>query len=457
MSKNIPILNLVLFLLTISILSVVSEAKSDGDKKYQFDVTGYVGMDIGQIVKGAGVYDLNGAAPYRPWIHEPLLMLMLETTLNEQIQIFTGIGAQIWYNTINQQLQIPRSWVFTKYLDVFIHRAEGVASFPNTDNPVFQIGFGIFPYKYNEDARNLGEYLFRSTAYPAVVFGGFENAFRSLAGLRASLRKKNLHVDLIANMETDVQPFHDVSLAAVADYDIANVVKVGAGVQFYHLISVNEDVTTPHRPDQYDLNGYIEANGDTAYYTHRGVKLMGRLRFDPKRIFVREGDDFGIWGKEDFKIYGEIAVLGAKNYPDQVDTMGDGSPRDPYIGYDDITKKMPIMFGINIPTTKWGLDVLAVEAEWFGIPYANDPFRVIVNVYPRPEPYAEDKIYTNDNWKWTIYAKRHIGEHFFVTLMFARDHVILRTKSDQFLERASADALISTQDWWWVTRIGFDF
>jgi hypothetical protein len=314
----------------------------------------------------------------------------------------------------------------------------------------------VFPYKYNEDARNLGEYLFRSLAYPAVVFGGFESAFSRLTGVRASLCSiKNLRADLIVNMETDFPPYHDISMAAVADYDFANVLKLGGGIEFYHLISVDERMTTPSDPSNDSaVNSYIDANGNTGYYSSRGIKMMGRLRFDPKRIFAPDGD-FGIWGKEDWKIYGEIALLGLKSYPDRNDTTPTGDPRT---GYNDIMQKMPIMFGFNLPTTKWGFDVLTTEFEWFGIKYPNDAFIPSVMFWPRPVPlWGQEHLYASDNWKWTVYAKRHIGEHFFVTLMVARDHSQLKTINCQYFDETMCDVLVRPQDWWWSSRMGFEF
>src|SRR5690606_34067476 len=39
-------------------------------------------------------------------------------------------------------------------------------------NDQFDVTFGYFPYKYNQAAKNLGEYLFRTEAYPTILYTG---------------------------------------------------------------------------------------------------------------------------------------------------------------------------------------------------------------------------------------------------------------------------------------------
>ncbi len=82
---------------------------------------------------------------------------------------------------------------------------------------------------------------------------------------------------------------------------------------------------------------------------------MARASFDIKGIFPMD-----FLGEEDLKIYGELAILGLKDYPGH---------------YNDFSKRIPMMLGFNLPFfgllnlflprfTK--LDVLKLELEYQG-------------------------------------------------------------------------------------------
>jgi len=73
---------------------------------------------------------------------------------------------------------------------------------------------------------------------------------------------------------------------------------------------------------------------------------MGRLTIDPKGFIP-----LSIFGKEDLKLYAEDRDPGSQGLPGQ-------NLNDSLVAYDDITERMPIMFGLHVPTFKV-LDVLA--------------------------------------------------------------------------------------------------
>ena len=53
------------------------------------------------------------------------------------------------------------------------------------------LAVGYFPYKYNPEARNLGEYLFRSGTYPVYLTNDYDFPLARVAGLRYGLNFSN--------------------------------------------------------------------------------------------------------------------------------------------------------------------------------------------------------------------------------------------------------------------------
>ncbi|MDO5576745.1 MAG: hypothetical protein Q4F84_06665, partial [Fibrobacter sp.] len=155
-----------------------------------------------------------------------------------------------------------------------------------------------------------------------------------------------------------------------------------------------------------------------------------------------------IFGKNDLRIYAEAALLGAKDYPGW---------------YHKIRERVPIMFGLNIPTFKL-LDVLAVEAEYYPSPYANAFHFVWKGNTPVPyfginagmNYYSEDwKKKDNDDWKWSVYASKKIG-CMRISGQIASDH----TSKASYLpagKKLYNEMVPRSQDWYYMLRCGFLF
>jgi hypothetical protein len=168
---------------------------------------------------------------------------------------------------------------------------------------------------------------------------------------------------------------------------------------------------------------------------------------NPQSLFKND-----IFGPQDLRLYGEAALLGIFNYPVSEDTL---------TRYDDRLKRLPIMFGFNIPAFKV-LDVLSLEFEWFGSRYPNDMSPVIFDNQPVPlssmhnlrNGYNPDT-YAHDDWKWSIYAKRTIAGRFFFIGQVARDH--MRWYMMNFAEQDWQEALRSPKNWYWTVKTGYTF
>src|SRR5690606_34555607 len=200
----------------------------------------------------------------------------------------------------------------------------------NGDDGVFVRG-GFFPYNYNPDVKNLGLYLLRGPVYPGVLMSGFETKHvlpvANMLGVQIGHRIGGFSQDLIINSETELAPFYDLSPAYVASYTQGRLFRVGAGVNFYHLIPIDGKTT---RGDAWAVPSSVVQSTDTIAFS--GTKLMANAAFDPKALF---GD--GIFGREDLKVYAEIALIGLDN---------DSAHEALYGG---LTERMPVMVGINLP------------------------------------------------------------------------------------------------------------
>ena len=356
--------------------------------------------------------------------------------------------------------------------------------------PSFSVTVGSFPYKYNGDVQNLGLYLFRGPVYPGILMGGFQDfavdsTKSTQLGAKIHHAMGNFSHDIILNSERDIPPTFDWSLGYVAKYRAFNALEIGAGANFYRLFAYNEELQTPGKISEADLRGvsrarYIETDpakpGDTVFFTHQGIKAMGMFSLDLKPMLGIES-----MGKNDLKIYSEGAVLGLKNYGKT---------------YGDISKRIPIMFGVNLPT--WGLlDRLAIEVEHYGSPYRNDLSRLGNNnmvadwtqqEHPIPSPKPVDNsdygIDTAGNWvnslgetvnlrgtaldkenvtsddlKWSLNVEKIFSGHIHLLAQAANDHYRPRPTATNLITASggTAEAFNENSNWYFMLRMGYFF
>jgi hypothetical protein len=300
---------------------------------------------------------------------------------------------------------------------------------------------GFFPYQYNPDAKNLGEYLLRSGTYPGYLVSGGWNMISSAAymvqGARLSLPlwDNKAQIDFLLPMEHDVPPMYSISPTLVARVNPTPGINVGAGIACNHCISPKPSLESPYAGGKNNVitgdslvyipvdsaNFVFEASYNYNYryhpkdrYTYQGIKVMAHASVDPKAFVPMD-----FLGPEDLKIYSEIAVLGWKNY----DYM-----------YENRSERMPWMMGVNLPAFKF-LDVLSFELEYYNSPFINTIQNPIYNQIPTwqlvdggggvsEEEY--DRYHAaakRDNWKWTLYAKKDLIKGVQLYAQAASDHI----------------------------------
>jgi hypothetical protein len=381
---------------------------------------------------------------------------------------------------------------------------------------------GFFPVKYNPQAMNLGEYLYRSGTYPQYLISGFELSDKEkLTGVHVSYKNtiKNpmgsdgwFKGDLYLTVGMRDYPIHDISpslLLAAGD----KFMEVGAGVEFSHLITIDNRKTTPWNDTNFynkdNLNSqdnafavYVDpVTKELTVYTFKGVKSEVRLTLNPQAFFSSK-----FLGKEDLKLYGELAVLGWKNYPGW---------------YQNRTERMPVMFGMNFPTYQplaytaipallgglltdggtdyktqralaYGIgglalgtglalidhlfnvdtkaDVLALEGEYYAYKYINSSENVWRSRSPVPFVATGIAFYrdrntvggwydrTTDDYKWSVYTSKKLLSCLRVSAMVASDH----SQRTQYMYGPPAtssylEIVPYTTNWYWMARVMYYF
>jgi hypothetical protein len=330
-----------------------------------------------------------------------------------------------------------------------------------TPGPAFNLDIGYFPIKYNDDARNLGEYLFRSGTYPQFLITNFDFAAARVAGINAyGTLLDHLEYKALLTINTENATMGDLNLTGIVSYPFFNkVIDAGVGISFCSLISANTDHTRPTKDIvKNKTDWYVDNKGDTLTYTFAGTKLMARVSIDPKKFVPLD-----LFGKEDLKLFAEAAILGVKNYPISMAENSNVDSSSVATRYDARGRRMPIMFGINLPACKY-LDVLSLQAEWFGGTYPNDMKNYVVYGIPAAlsaqwngggySSYADS---VRDNWKWSIYAKRTFAGRFFVVGQLASDHY--RWDAFSYADQAFmlTEALTQTRHNYFTVKLGFSF
>jgi hypothetical protein len=457
----------------------------------------------------SGIYQIDDGGEIRhlddEWVDHFGCFVIKSITVNQRAHLTAGFGGGFQFR---KPEQVKRGWSFES------HQRKGFFIGPvaelgydvgDVENPFLKLGIGSFGYKYNPEAKNLGEYLFRTRAYPTLIStGGYSvvnSASAQVQGAKALFNFGNFKFDVLFLTETGLPPLYDFSLAGVANYSIAGgLLNLGAGVHIRSLIDVNPDMEVEEDPNrggayfqatdgewysadpgvyeqpynfhntrfmedslEYDRikaaewkakldtvnNQYAWLNEDqrppVEFFNGGGTLLMGRIGIDPKKLFETD-----IFGPEDLKLFGEIAVLGVKDYP---------------VFYENIAERMPVMFGFNVPCFKL-LDVLQIQREQFNSPHLNNTFGIgNDNKYAPYTPSATQEavsktdfndITDEDNVKWSVYLEKKLFTALTLRAQFARDHLQLTSSSHYYAGQFGPQEITAGEkDWYWMVQLAW--
>lgn len=456
--RSVNLLVSMLLLFSFTVLAQESGTATEEDTKVKLTPYGYIDFELGQIVSGRCRDKYAWDTTYaHTWLQNMHGRLGLKYTPFDWLDIRTGFEVRMYFNTFPIAATFGENDPRPKYWTIYLHEAQGKFKLIDKENILMDMAIGYFPYKYNPEVCNLGEYLFRTGTYPTYIINYYDLPLARLAGLRYTVGYKNdllgMNLDLLGLTEMEMWPYHDFTLATILDFDIFknenkknSILAIGAGLSFAHLIPVDEKITTPKHKSNPERSLYkVDTTGgkaDSSFYTFKGTKLMLRTTLDPFAfIRCREGFAADFFGKYGGKLYGELAIIGFKNYPSNAkhkifngtDTVevgfADSSQGNPF-GYNSIKERMPIMFGFTIPCWKI-LDIFALEFEYFNSPYPNDYERVYrdrlpitgeLKIHSANSDYTYDFYKKENKWKWSLFMKKTIKDHFGLILQVGRDH-----------------------------------
>ncbi len=424
----------------------------------QYSVIGS-SSDTGTAVGIASNYQKNGFDG--KGILSPGAQITLDADPSPRLHIAAGIGVGGGSNLAAGPTVKGGYAVYG--MGAYVANANFTYQFQNTSASKISLTGGLFPYDYNPDVKNLGLYLLRGPVYPGVLISGFETKHvlpvANLMGLQLHHQMGGFQEDLLLSSDLEFYPFFDLSPAYIASYQVHPTFRIGAGVNLYHLIPVDGDLTSglhgaaPHKQWQ-----YIDTTGgtpDTTDLGYNGTKVMANASFDPKPLMGASE-----WlGPEDLKIYGEVALIGLDNSEAYKKIYG------------DYMHRMPVTVGFNFPTHKQ-LDHLSLEVEWYGSPnddnlngYNTVGSSQPVTPYPTNWATADGKIYTRartntrDNWKWSLHGARTIQKHVLLSFQVANDHYrpgVFDGYADSTPPHRES-ALVTPNDWYFTTKLAYFF
>jgi len=350
----------------------------------------------------------------------------------------------------------------------YVSEANFKYSFWNEDESALFLRGGLLPFDYSNDNRNLGLYLLRGPVYPGIINSGFETKevlpIANLLALHLHHESKGFYQDLIISSETEQTPFFDISPALIIGFKKEGLFDVSTGINAYHLIPIDDEVTNPTKGDVFFLDtardssgtalidSVFNYSGDTTFISYQGIKLMFRASFDIKGLI----GDMGFLGVNDLKLYGEVAVIGLNEDKVHVELYG------------KLDKRMPMMLGFNIPVLGF-LDHLTLEIEYY-----KAEFRDNLNGYNNsntpttPMPYKDKFEWLNkDDFKWSVHGEKVIKDHIKISFQVANDHYrpgIFKGYGDTYprhrqtvMQRSPNSWKIFSADWYWMTKVAYFF
>jgi hypothetical protein len=408
-------------------------------------------FEAGQVVQGweRQSYDPTKKVSH-VWQEKLLLSMSMRARIKERFEIIVGAEGAMDYSFFKQQEKFGEQSMLPRF---YPDHVEGSYSWGDPQKPWLRAGVGYFPFKYNPDVRNLGEYLYRTGTYPQYIINSFDYPQARLLGLHLSSDLFGLlHQDLMLTSETDMVPLADFGLSCLARITaLRGLIDVGGGFFWSRLWSVNDQYTTPRwLGNEYRIDSIAPVppdtvtRYDTSFYSFVGKKLMGRLTIDFKALFP----GVSLFGPNDLRLYGEAAVIGLDDIVDVV--------HPDRTWYNELWRRIPVMAGLNLPTFKI-LDVLALEVEYFRGKFPNS-YENVYMLQNLPQPASPGALINYGKWddfKWSVYATKTVGRCMTFTAQVANDHMRLVKHDDREMDKE--EALRKPGDWWWCGKIGFGF
>ena len=167
-------------------------------------------IDAGQVVNGFYVRKVEFQPVNRNTV------TLSQTARYGGLELNAGFEGILWWPFASSDLGLPPEQR-TVRVEPRLSQAKARFNFISDPGKDY-VEFGFFPYKYNPDARNLGEYLYRSGTYPGMVrttdgFHLLDHAAYDAYGahLRVTLLNGLIEQDLNLFAEPNVFPTGDIT------------------------------------------------------------------------------------------------------------------------------------------------------------------------------------------------------------------------------------------------------
>jgi hypothetical protein len=438
-------------------------------------------LDFGHVISGFNQYgnEKTGDQDISALPLNRMNVMAIQDIAVERFDISVGLSALVWWPYDGGlSTDLKQRLVNVKPM-VPVARARWQFGSPETVAGSVQVG--TFNYKYNPDAKNLGEYLYRSGTYPGFLWSNdgwllMNRAGAYSHGLLATLAQFNgtLKHNLSLFMETQYSPVGDFS----PGYDFSYTTKwldLGGGAVLNHYLPIRPSALKPKN----EANSYVRvmdsvtnAGGgiDTRIYyapksevanlqlqhatdpeeisrwTSKGVKVMGRAALNLGNLIPDE-----LRSPEDGRVFAEVALLGVENQP---------------LFYEKRSQRMPLMLGVNIPTGKL-LDLLCLQVEYYKSPYNDIDYFNAQSLPVWKTTFAKDSTdkyltdaggkvipmaITKDDLKWSVYAKRIVNKSITVYAQAASDHFRL---TDADYRVTPVPLTTKPSQWYYLLRMEF--
>ena len=417
-------------------------------------------LEFGQLVKGSfqTAGDKASKLDFQP-LNRNIIFLTQNGRFGEAWEVSAGLMGVLWW-PFTAEAGPPATR--TVRVDPRLSILRGRYGFGEADNRSF-VEFGYFPYKYNRDAWNLGEYLYRSGTYPGnvVTTDGYQlmdHAAYDAYGAHfrySTFAGKVLH-DVNLFSEPNVDPIGDITPAYELSLNLG-ALQMGVGAAYNRGLSYRPSLTRRDDP----ANEYIEVAADPgtgrAYYkgplqgapdavqsdttkpytmlsrwTQQGVKLMTRAAVDLGSLLPED-----LRSPDDLRLYAEVAVLGWKNQP---------------YYYEKRSQRIPIMAGLNLPTFKM-IDLLAFQVEYYDNPF-NDMYNYNILSLPvwKVQDYQtmDKDTYVDSPWKWSLHARKSLNRILDIHIQAASDHLRLR---DLLSAPTEYEMTLKPANWYYLVRM----
>jgi hypothetical protein len=464
-------------------------------------------IETGQIVQGEPEL-ISGVDPDKFYISQIGINLTQEALVNRRLEIRVGVGGVFYYSFPNDRGIITAQG--TKF-GPGVSQAQAVYRFGDPDDSKLALRVGYFPYKYNPDAMNLGEYLFRSMPYPTFVFTGgwsiIDNAQVRVQGVQLSYKQLGgaLRHDLLFTSERDFRPQGDFTPSYLAELNVGPF-QFGAGASLFHYLPIQEkrvkardmqgmtilsfadfpaftarksNLDSPDDPygpvvhpggairmtksdldnllGESDMLNRAEANpvfsADTLINEAIRARIRDSLRRDTVTLDVR---GIKLMGRASFDLQKIMPMefLGKDAFKIYAEAALLGVENQPGF-FEKRGDRIPLMFGIHLPTFRL-LDMLAAELEYFPTPLP-DNYKVVLDWnYPTYEDYSllfhNSRQNRKDDWKWSVYAAKTVFTGFSLRAQVANDHFRTIDRSNYFTGKS---IMRDPSNWYYIVSVNF--